>query len=147
MILPEFRAALTTQIGAGTDCPFKAVNPAEDKPLRECIWVRRLASRFEWRSLGATAPQHTRNRTETLTVELQVHVYREGVSQATVAETVFARCEAILAEIEAAVDTDQSFGDVVSFGRVAEVTTELSPRDGGWTAVGTCRIEAQNYPA
>lgn len=147
MILPDTRAALTTQITATVSCPFRPVNPGEDTPLRECVWVRKISSRFEWRSLGMGAEQHRRNRTETLVADLQVHVYREGNNQATVAATTLDRCEAILAEVEAAIDGDQTLGGLVSFARVAECSAELLPRDSGWTATGLIRVEAQNYPA
>lgn len=147
MILQNFRAALVTQLDAGTVCPVRATNPGEDTPLKECAWVSKQSSRFEWRSLGSTSAQHRRNRTETLTAEVRVHVYREGPNQVQNGANALARLEAILNELEVAVDGDQSFGDVVAFGRVAEVTAELLPRDAGWTAVGTLRIEAQNYPA
>jgi hypothetical protein len=143
MILPQVRAAIVAAIEAETDCPVKAVPPAEDTPLTECIWIRRVSSRFEWRSIASM----DKNRTETVQVELALHVYREHASQNTAAATALARCEELLASIESAIVADMSLANLVSFGRAADVTAELTPRDKGWTAVGTCRIEASNYPA
>lgn len=143
MILPAVRAAIVTAIDAQTDCSVRAVPPAENTPLRECIWIRRVSSRFEWRAIGNL----DKNLGETVTVELGLHVYREHASQNTAAATALARCEVLLAAIQAALVTDPSLADLVSYGRVADVTAELSPREKGWTASGTCRIEAQNYPA
>lgn len=147
MILPDVRAALVSQIDAATTCPVRAVHPGEDQPLRECVWIQRIRSSFEWRSLGAGASQHARNRKETLNVELRIGVYREGPDQGAVAAACFARAEAIAENVETAIDGDQSIGNTVSAARLAEVSIELVPRDQGWSAIGLLRVEAMNYPA
>lgn len=146
MILPQARAALAAAITAHTTATVTAVKPGEDQALREAIWIDKIRSTFEWRSLGKQSVFATRNRTEQLTVTLRVAVYREAPRQGDAAEDAMSRCEDLLSEIEDALEADQSLGNLFAYGRVSEVSAELLPRDQGWTANGVVRIEAQNYP-
>lgn len=147
MKLPELRAAIVTAVVAQLPTvQVKGANPAEDRELRESVWIEQVDARYEWRSIGAQPAFATKNRTEEATVDLRVDVYREAPSQLTAAEAAADRCEALLAAVEDAVEADLTLGSKVSFARVSQVSMRLEPRESGWAAIGSARIEATNHP-
>lgn len=143
MILPQIRAYLKTAFAAQLPgVQIKAVPPGENAALRESVWIQKLSSTFDWRSLGHSPS----NRIESLQCITRVRVYREGSNQTDVAEVAIARCEEILGKLEDAIETDFSLGNIVTFGLAQTVAVELVPQTGGWVADGTFTLQSKNYP-
>ena len=143
MNLGALRLALVTAVDAQTGAVQVTPHPpGEAQDSREAIWVARTESVFEWRSIG----QPTRNRTEDITADLRVEVYREGPRQLTAAADAYARCETLLGQIEDAVELDASVAGTVTHGRIAGVSIDETATDAGWVVSGTARFEATNHP-
>lgn len=143
----QFKAATLTAIEA--ELPTVQVvagPPAENQARLEAVWISRVESQFEWRSLGNSPTQLLKNRIETIWIDLKIHVYREAPSQLDARAAAEDRCEDLIGEIELAIAQDPSVGDVVSFARLSESSIEMAAAESGWIADGRARFEATNHP-
>lgn len=146
-VLTATRLALADLIAAQLPTVQVSAFPCgETQDPRECVHLEGSESRFEWRSIG----NDPKNRTEDIEIEIVVHAYREAPDHRTAAAEALARCEELLAEVEAAVVTDPAgaftVGGNVTHARISGWTVRPVPREAGWAAEGRARLTARNHP-
>lgn len=148
-VLSATRLALASVISTALPTVEVSAFPlGENEPPQECIYLDGSECRFEWRSLGNAS----KNRTEDISIEIVVHVFRESGSHRTSAAAALARCESLLASIETAVVSDPAGpftvgGNVRAGARIGEWSVRPIPRASGWAAEARARLVGTNIPA
>lgn len=146
-VLNDTRLAFTAAVATQVPTVQVSAHPlADDQNRREAIWVAHSESRFEWRSLGRPATHGQKNRTEHITLDYQVEVFKEGATQASVCEAAITRCEELLASIEDALEADFSIDSNVTHALISEWSVDPAHTDTGWLVTGRVRLEATNHP-
>ena len=147
-VLSATRLALASLLDSALDVDVVAFPPGETQAGRECVYLDGSECRFEWRSLGNAS----KNRTEDISIEIVVSVYREAPSYPTAAAAALARCESLLASIETAVVTDAAGpftvgGNVKAGARIGEWSVRSYQRESGCSAEARARLVGTNIPA
>lgn len=148
-LIAEVRSGLVTAISAELDdgVSVSQFSLGEDTPLREAIWVERVESVFEWRSLGRPATHGARNRTEELTIDLRAQVYREGPRQSDAGQVALDRMDELLAAIEQAyVTTGFVLNTAATHGKPSRWSVESQPREKGWLVDARVSTETVHHP-
>lgn len=141
----EVRAQLVAMLQAApalAGIEVTRTQPGEDQALAEAIWVDRIDSRFDWRGLGPLDS----NRSETLLVDVGIDAYREAPRQLDASAEAVDRVEELLDVIETTIAADPTL-NVGATALVRFTAVTARPRQSGWLAQATCRIEIKNYPA
>ena len=148
-VLSDTRLALASLLSTALPSVQVSAFPCgETQDPKECVHLEQCSSRFEWRSLGNAS----KNRTEEISIEIVVHVYREKPNHRDAAAAALLRCEELLESIETAVVTDSAGpftvgGNLKVGARISEWTVRPIPRESEWTGEGRAFLTGTNIPA
>jgi hypothetical protein len=117
-------------------------DPAGSRALTGGLWPHESTDDIDWRGLGG----QPWNRAEDVRIELRAATYREANAQQSARRLAVDALRVAIAEVAAAIATDQSLGMTCTDARLGRVKARAIPSTKGWEAQADLTVICQHIP-